>query len=181
MRTVLTCLNDDFRIRLRELLRLCSADGLPVLPYCTMRTCAEQAVIYRRSRTTKEIKQKIQSLTDRGYPFLADALASVGPQTGTLGAHKTMAAPGESWHQYALAADCVPLDNGKAVWDSDAPEWQVYGKAAKIAGLYWAGSWRNFQEFPHVQLYPTSNPLSHYRDPDSVRAVLAQAGSIREA
>lgn len=178
MNTKLIYLNDDFRLRVRETLRVCQQDSLPVLVYCTLRTCSEQARLYRRTRTLQEINRKIQSLRDRGFPFLADSLEAVGPQAGPLGEHVTKAGPGESWHQYGLAADCVPLRDGKPTWRDEDPEWKVFGASAKIAGLYWAGDWQSFRESPHIQMFPTASPLSHYRDPSGVLAILRDAGTL---
>lgn len=179
MNTVLPVLSTDFRLRVQETLRICEGDNLHMLPYCTLRTCEEQARLFRKTRTLQEIRQKQQSLRDRKLPFLADVLDVVGPQAGELGRHVTKAGPGESWHNYGLAVDCVPLKDGKAVWEESAPEWKTYGEAARIAGLQWAGTWQDFREMPHIQSLPFPNPITHYKDPAKIKEMLLLAGSLK--
>jgi peptidoglycan L-alanyl-D-glutamate endopeptidase CwlK len=79
-----------------------------------------------------------------------------------VGAHVTHAACGESWHNYARALDAVPLVNGKPAWKTASPYWQLYGEAAEKVGLEWAGRWKRFKEYPHVQL-PTTPGVSPLR------------------
>lgn len=169
---------EEFRVRLKEVIRICEDSGIVLLPYCVVRTCEEQARLYRKSRTTEEIRRKIQSLRDRGMPFLADILDGVGPQAGTLGRHVTNAGPGESWHQYGLAADCVPLDNGKAMWDDDRPQWVTYGAAVRTAGLRWAGDWTTSREFPHCQLPVGNNPIAELKRPEIIQRAIREAAAI---
>ena len=174
----LEVVDPQFRISVQELVRLCAQQGLEIRIYCTIRTCEEQAKLFRRSRTKKEIDQRAQSLTDRGYPFLSDSLLSVGAQSGKLGAHLTNAAPGESFHQYGLAADGAPFVAGKFLWDASAPEWLVYGATARYLGLTWAGDWTSFKEFPHVQMISTHSPFSHFKSPTAVESALRACGSL---
>ena len=63
----------------------------------------------------------------------------------------TNARAGQSFHNYRCAVDVVPVRNGKPVWDSKDPVWQVVGRLGKAAGLEWAGDWKRFKEFPHFQ------------------------------
>lgn len=79
----------------------------------------------------------------------------------------TWAEPGESFHNYRLAFDVVPLRYGKAVWgtkgngiDNDPTDdekddlelWQRVGAIGKSVGLEWAGDWQpRKREFPHFQ------------------------------
>lgn len=66
----------------------------------------------------------------------------------------TNARAGESWHNYRLAFDVVPLRNGKPVWGTagaDGELWKSIGEIGKSLGLEWAGEWTRFREFPHFQ------------------------------
>lgn len=66
----------------------------------------------------------------------------------------TNAKAGQSWHNYRLAFDIVPIKNGKAVWGTtgdDLKLWQKLGAIGKSIGLEWAGDWVKFKEFPHFQ------------------------------
>lgn len=62
----------------------------------------------------------------------------------------TNAKAGQSWHNYRLAFDVVPLVNGKAQWD-DFRTFRRLGVIGKGVGLEWAGDWKTFKEYPHFQ------------------------------
>ena len=133
-----------------------------LLPYCTRRSMVEQARAYRRTRRTAQVMRKADHLRDRGYHGLAAVLIDVGPvgSAADLGRkHRTKAAPGESFHQYGLAADCAPVVDGKIDWDDENPDWQIYGRIAEDLDLVWAGHWHSFPESPHVQVHHWGNPL----------------------
>lgn len=69
----------------------------------------------------------------------------------------TWARPGQSAHNYGLAADGVVLVGGKPLWKpktvADFALWERYGALAEKCGLEWAGRWpKAKREFPHVQV-----------------------------
>lgn len=66
----------------------------------------------------------------------------------------TNAKGGQSWHNYRLAFDVVPLRNGKPVWGmngSDGDLWKHVGALGESVGLEWAGRWKKFKETAHFQ------------------------------
>ena len=66
----------------------------------------------------------------------------------------TNARAGQSFHNYRVAFDIVPLRAGKPVWgtaNEDAVLWKKCGAIGVECGLEWAGNWRTFKEFPHFQ------------------------------
>jgi peptidoglycan L-alanyl-D-glutamate endopeptidase CwlK len=78
----------------------------------------------------------------------------------------TDAKGGDSFHNYRVAFDVVPLRYGKLVWgtrgnglDNDPTDddkddlelWQRVGAIGEKCGLEWAGRWKKFKEFPHFQ------------------------------
>lgn len=72
------------------------------------------------------------------------------------GAIVTWADAGDSYHQYGVALDVVPLLNGKPVWGTVAPAdlalWQRVGAIGERCGLEWAGRWsKRKREYPHFQ------------------------------
>jgi len=69
----------------------------------------------------------------------------------TPGSIVTKAKPGQSFHNYGLAIDVVPIVNGKAVWDNETL-WQKLGVIGESAGFEWGGRWK-FVDKPHFQ-YP---------------------------
>ena len=83
---------------------------------------------------------------------------SMADQDKAFRSGASKARPGESWHQYGLAADAVPVMEGKLAWNTHdpvtkklLPEWIAYGEVAKECGLEWAGEWKSFVEFDHTQ------------------------------
>lgn len=63
----------------------------------------------------------------------------------------TNAKGGQSFHNYRVAFDVVPLINGKPQWDVSDPVWKQVGAIGKQCGLEWAGDWKRFKEYPHFQ------------------------------
>lgn len=62
----------------------------------------------------------------------------------------TNAKAGQSFHNYRLAFDVVPIVNGKPQWN-DMRTFQKIGAIGKSVGLDWAGDWKNFKEYAHFQ------------------------------
>jgi peptidoglycan LD-endopeptidase CwlK len=131
--------------------------GTPILLYQGLRNPRDQARAFRSSRTTSRIRNRRATLEQRGYPEWAKILWDVGPQPGVLGKHITNAAPGESYHQYGLAADGCPMLDGRLVWSYPNQDpraikaWNRYGETAEDAGLEWGGMWVS-DDKPHVQV-----------------------------
>lgn len=67
----------------------------------------------------------------------------------------TNAKGGQSWHNFRVAFDVVPLRNGKPVWGLNTPTdkalWMKVGEIGKSIGLEWAGDWKTFKEYAHFQ------------------------------
>lgn len=63
----------------------------------------------------------------------------------------TNAKAGQSFHNYKVAFDFVPIVNGKAVWN-DVALFNVCGVIAEQCGLEWAGRWKGkMREMAHCQ------------------------------
>lgn len=62
----------------------------------------------------------------------------------------TNAKGGQSYHNWRVAFDFVPLVNGKAQWNSE-PLFEKCGAIAESVGLEWAGRWTTFKELAHCQ------------------------------
>lgn len=70
------------------------------------------------------------------------------------GKRVTNAKGGQSYHNWRVAFDVVPLRGGKPVWGTsgeDGKLWQAIGEIGEEVGLEWAGRWKTFKEFPHFQ------------------------------
>lgn len=71
-----------------------------------------------------------------------------------MGNKVTNAKAGQSYHNYRVAFDVVPVRHGKPVWGTNGEDgklWQRIGAIGKEIGLEWAGDWKTFKEFPHFQ------------------------------
>jgi peptidoglycan LD-endopeptidase CwlK len=67
------------------------------------------------------------------------------------GSRVTNAKAGESYHNFRVAFDWVPVINGKAIWN-DTKLLTKCGVLAEQVGLEWAGRWTSFKEMVHCQL-----------------------------
>jgi hypothetical protein len=145
----LNILSSPFKEVVTGVLATCNNSGAVMRPFFTQRDPWEQARLWRRSRSSKEIKQAIYYLKNQGAEWLAHILESVGPQHGKWA---TNALPGESWHNWGLAVDCFLLVDGKAVWDADHEGYRIYAEIAKkhdlVPGYYWTS-----RDAVHVQYY----------------------------
>lgn len=152
--------------------------GVNALIYCTLRTPEEQIKLYRQSRSSAQIKQKILKLRGRGFGFVADVIEKVGPQK--TGRHVTNACGYESFHNLAEAFDAVPLIGGKPAWNYShaKDEWDTMGIVGKCVGLEWGGYWTRFVDRPHFQLRPGGNPLKIYA-PEEFQQLLTQRGLLK--
>lgn len=67
---------------------------------------------------------------------------------------------GSSYHNYGLAIDfALKLDDGDVVWDMERDDnengksdWMEVVTIAKDLGFDWGGDWRNFKDYPHLQM-----------------------------
>jgi peptidoglycan L-alanyl-D-glutamate endopeptidase CwlK len=67
------------------------------------------------------------------------------------GPKRTNARGGQSAHQWRTAIDFCVMVNGKPDWD-DLALYKKAGALAKQVGFEYAGEWRSFREFCHIQL-----------------------------
>lgn len=68
----------------------------------------------------------------------------------TPGKRVTNAKGGQSYHNWRVAFDFVPVVNGKAQWN-DLALFTRCGEIAESVGLEWAGRWKTFKEYAHCQ------------------------------
>ena len=74
----------------------------------------------------------------------------------------TNARAGQSYHNWRVAFDFVPIVHGKAQW-SDVATFTNCGEIAESVGLEWAGRWKGkFREMAHCQ-YTNGLSLADFR------------------
>jgi peptidoglycan LD-endopeptidase CwlK len=156
----LSKLSADFRSKIETLINNCKMQNVEMRPYFGIRTPFEQAKLWRQSRSSEEVRERISTLKTDGAKFLAHCIESVGAQL--TGPEVTKAIPGLSWHQWGEAVDSVWIVDGKANWSerqlvNGINGYKVYAEEAKKlsldAGLFW-----RFKDSPHVQLRPVGSP-----------------------
>ena len=124
----LSDLRQDVRQMAEKHIELCAEENITLLIYCTYRSNTEQDALYAQGRT----------------------------KTGKI---VTNARAGESSHNKVDSAlrpaaegyDCVPVVNGKAVWDGNDPAWKIVIRCGEEAGLKasarWSGKLRELCHF----------------------------------
>jgi peptidoglycan LD-endopeptidase CwlK len=162
MEPLLEKLIPEFQRKVITLIQNCQNKNVTIKVYTTLRDPFKQAKLWRQSRTTEEIQEKVQELKGQKAFFLASCITSVGKQ---FGKHVTNAIPGLSWHQWGEAIDAVWVVNGEAEWDTSklvngVNGNKVYANEAKALGLDAGLLWANFKDSPHVQYRQAANPLT---------------------
>lgn len=151
-------LDKKFKKKVEKLLVACEDRGVIMVPFSTVRDVYDQARLWREGRATKQIKQTIDFLRENGASYLADVIESVGPQMGDK--IKTNGIPGNSWHHFGVAVDCVWKKDGETSWDneSEGNGYQVYAEIAREMGLNAGHFWSSVHDSVHVQDKPESSP-----------------------
>ena len=122
----LESLAEPVRLAAQGFLSAAALQGFDVLIYCTIRSLAEQTVLYASGRTVRGL-----ILTNA-----APGLSLHNPD-----------ADGKAW-----AFDAVPMMAGKPLW-TDSKALHKMGVIGEAQGLEWAGRWRGkFTEQAHFQI-----------------------------
>lgn len=95
-------------------------------------------------------KQAIDVLITSTYRDAASQNALYAQGRTTPGKIVTNAKAGQSFHNWRVAFDFVPIVNGKAQWN-DLETFNKCGVIAESVGLEWAGRWKKFKELAHCQ------------------------------
>lgn len=107
-----------------------------------------------RALIDKALTEGIQLLVTSTYRDFEAQAALYAKGRTQPGNKVTNARPGQSWHNWRVAFDVVPIRNGKPVWGTtgeDLKLWQRVGALGKSVGLEWGGDWKSFKDFPHFQ------------------------------
>jgi len=177
-------LEPEFHRRATAVIADLAKMGIEMRMYDGVRHPVEQAKLWRQSRTRAEIEAGIKTLVSAGATKLADLLDSVGPQHGRWA---TDAMPGDSWHQFGEACDCVWIVKGAANWSTDAliemvgPNkrlangYKEYVRLARLAALTPGGLWRR-GDWPHIQKRSIRKPSAAWRWDDIEARMMERFG-----
>jgi len=124
-----TRLNDRVETSMNRLVDEAGKIGIRVVITADYRSADEQNRLYEQGRTTE-------------------------------GNIVTNAKAGESYHNYGLAIDFALLDiDGTVIWDMNydgngngKKDWNEVVEIAKSLGYEWGGDWKNFKDYPHLQM-----------------------------
>jgi peptidoglycan L-alanyl-D-glutamate endopeptidase CwlK len=95
-------------------------------------------------------KQNIDVLITSTYRDAESQNALYAQGRTAPGKKVTNAKGGQSFHNWRVAFDFVPIVNGKAMW-ADTALFNKCGEIAESVGLEWAGRWKTFKELAHCQ------------------------------
>ncbi len=116
----------------------------------------EQIISTLKPKVQRMAREMVTKMKQAGYDILItsglrtyeeqDKLYAQGRTTP--GAIVTNAKGGQSFHNFGVAFDCVPLIDGKPNWNSP---YTLTSKIGKECGLEWGGDWATFPDKPHFQ------------------------------
>lgn len=119
------------------------------------------------------IKTLLETLAQNGMQVeVVQGLRTFAEQDGLFAQGRSKPGPvvtrargGQSNHNYGLAVDLVPFNNGVPNWNAPLGVWATIGSEAEKLGLEWGGDWKKFVDKPHVQLpgMSVAECLSLYR------------------
>lgn len=106
----------------------------------------------------KMAEDMVKKLSDQGINIIITSTYRDNESQNELYSHGrtkpgmkiTNAKGGQSFHNYRVAFDVVPVVNNKAVWN-DTKLWNKIGKVGIECGLFWGKNWKSFSECPHFQ------------------------------
>ena len=112
-----------------ELIRLSEQQGINIVITDGYRSIEEQNQIYQQGRSDE-------------------------------GSVVTYAKGGQSYHNFGLAIDfALALPDGSVSWDmsydgngNGKSDWHEVAAIGKELGFEWGGDWRNFKDYPHLQM-----------------------------
>ncbi|WP_309143478.1 M15 family metallopeptidase [Bacillus sp. V3B] len=110
----------------------------------------------------------VQNVAEKGISILiTDGFRSIEDQNRlyekgrtTGGTIVTNAKGGESLHNFGLAVDfAIKTKSGEVIWDTEydgngngSSDWMEVVESAKVLGFEWGGDWKNFKDYPHLQM-----------------------------
>jgi peptidoglycan LD-endopeptidase CwlK len=133
--------------RVRSMADLLAGENINIRVVQGLRTWQEQAELYDRGR---------------------DEDGNVVDKSKVV----TNAKPGASWHNYGLAVDVAPFDDGIPDWNADHPVWKRIVAVGESCGLVSGSMWKTFPDWPHFQM---TGRLPASPD-DAVKQVYRQGG-----
>ncbi len=99
-----------------------------------------------------EIATGLEWIVTSGRRTMAEQQKLYDQGRTTKGAIVTKAKPGQSAHNFGLAADLAPMKDGKIWWSAPESVWQAMADTAVKLGLTAGFYFKSFKDMPHVEL-----------------------------
>ncbi|WP_257985079.1 M15 family metallopeptidase [Bacillus sp. T33-2] len=108
----------------------------------------------------KAAKKGIQVIITDDFRSAAEQDELYEKGRSSAGAIVTHAKGGESYHNFGLAVDfAIMSKEGQALWDMEydgnqngKSDWREVVLIAKELGFEWGGDWKQFKDYPHLQM-----------------------------
>lgn len=105
-------------------------------------------------------EQGIEVVITEGYRSVEEQNALYRQGRSESGNIVTNAEGGTSYHNYGLAIDFALVnEDGQTIWDLEydgngdgTSDWMEVVAIAKELDFEWGGDWKNFQDYPHLQM-----------------------------
>lgn len=99
-----------------------------------------------------EIATGLEWIVTSGRRTMAEQQKLYDQGRTTKGTIVTKAKPGQSAHNFGLAADLAPMKDGKIWWSAPDSVWQAMADTAVKLGLTAGFYFKSFKDMPHVEL-----------------------------
>lgn len=124
-----------------------------------MDTTTEKRLKQLHPKLSAKVKEIIEAMALQGIEMrVVQGLRTYEEQNILYAQGRTRKGPkvtnakgGQSYHNFALAADLCPFKDGKPQWEN-ANAFGRLGAVCRSVGLEWGGNWPRFPDRPHVQL-----------------------------
>jgi len=144
-------LQPKFRLKLLFIFKQLKERGVPYELFAALRDPQEQAELWMKSRSTKEIVRAIDKLAKQEASWLAKMIINTHRPYGRW---QTNNLPGLSWHQWGEAASIRILsDSGRVIWNPNNKGYRVLADLAQMVNLTSGFFWKR-RDVVHVQLRP---------------------------
>jgi len=132
-------LKPKFRLKLLFIFEQLTKKGIGFEMFAAVRTPQEQAELWIKSRSTKEIKDAVAKLSKQGAPWLSRMVKTTHRPYGRW---ETNNLPGLSWHQWGEAASIRILSNsGRVIWNPNNEGYRILADLAQMvsltSGFFW--------------------------------------------
>ena len=146
---LLEVLKPKFRLKLMFVMEKLVEHRIGFEIFAGLRDPQQQAELWMKSRSTKEIADAVAKLTKQGAPWLANMVETTHRPYGRW---ETNNLSGLSWHQWGEAVSIRVLsDSGRVIWNPNNEGYRVLADLTQMVSLTSGFFWKR-RDVVHVQL-----------------------------